>query len=84
MVAPGKLPGAEPDRQRPADRESARLDRRDQVDRRVDGRRHRLDRGGQASRVKQQRRDVAKLDSGLGEIRDRADQRLQFIGASDH
>ena len=81
VLADQQQPRAEPDRQRPADGKTPRLDRRDQINRLIDCRAQRVDRRGQAGAVEQQSRDVAKLDSRLGEVRNSADQRLQFVGA---
>ncbi len=59
--------------------EAARLDPGDQIDgasRRGD---HPLHGARDAGRVEQQGCDVAELDAGLGEVRDRADQGFQVV-----
>ena len=61
-----------------------RLDRRDQVDRALDGGRKRIDRRGQAAAVEQQGGDVAELDARLGKVRDGADQRLELVIGAGH
>ena len=93
MVAPGNLPSLrissspQPSsrRQRAADDETARLDRRDQVD----GRSTTLSASASTVSAKpvaveQQGGDVAELDSRLGKVRDGADQRLQFVVGAGH
>jgi hypothetical protein len=78
VLADEEEAGAEVKRDGGSEDEPAGVDAGDQLRLFGHGARQPLDRGGEAARIEQQRRDVSELDAGLGKIRDGADESAQI------